>query len=59
MVATMILRMIGTPVFSDQTEFSVTTRPWALSYNKCVEKNAELLLSHGLYVKNVYRRKNI
>jgi hypothetical protein len=24
-VATMILRMIGTPVFSDRTEFSVTT----------------------------------
>jgi hypothetical protein len=26
-VATMISRMIGTPVFSDRTEYSVTTRP--------------------------------
>jgi hypothetical protein len=27
MVATMISRMIGTPVFSDRTEHSVTTGP--------------------------------
>jgi len=27
-VATMISRLIGTPVFSDRTEFSVTTRCW-------------------------------